>query len=59
LQVNGEAEEDLPEAIGPEISAFGKNWSGFVKKIKTLFTKINIVCYISLHREDLITQASL
>jgi hypothetical protein len=25
LQVNGEAEEDLPEAIGPEISAFGKN----------------------------------
>jgi hypothetical protein len=25
LQGNGEVEEDLPEAIGPEISAFGEN----------------------------------
>lgn len=52
-------EEDLREAIGLEISVFGENRSGFVKKIKTLFTKLNTICYIDLHREDLISQATL
>jgi hypothetical protein len=52
-------EEDLREAIGLEISVLGENRSGFVKKIKTLFTKLNTICYIDLHREDLISQATL
>lgn len=52
-------EEDLREAIGREILGFGQNRSGFVKKIKTLFTKLNTICYIDLHREDLISQATL
>jgi len=52
-------EEDFREPIGPELSGFGKKRSGFVKKIKTLFTKLNTICYIVLHRENLITQAPL
>jgi hypothetical protein len=42
-----------------EVSDFGEKRSGSVKKIKTLFTKRNIICYISLHREDLISQSTL
>ena len=34
-------EEDFREAIGPELSGFGERRSGFVKNIKTLFTKLN------------------
>jgi hypothetical protein len=52
-------EEDFREAIGPKISRFGERRSGFVKNIKTLFTKLNTICYIVLHRENLITQAPL
>jgi hypothetical protein len=44
---------------GLKISVFGENRSGFVKKIKTLFTKLNTICYIDLHREDLTSQATL
>ena len=52
-------EEDFCEAIGLEISVFGENWSGFVKKIKTLFTKRNTIWYIGLHKKGLIIQATL
>jgi len=59
LYGNAGDEEDFREPIGPELSGFGESRSGFVKNIKTLFTKLNTICYIVLHRENLITQAPL
>lgn len=53
---NARDEEDFRKPIGLEVLDFGERRSDLIKKIKTLFTKLNIVCYISLHRDYLINQ---
>lgn len=56
LHGNARDEEDFRNPIVLEVSDFGEKRSTFVKKTKTLFTKRNTICYISLHKDCLMNQ---